>query len=66
MQLVSPRQFVIGDLCDLSRCADGSSDTVVDTFGLCVIAPQSRNVGAYVIRALNEMARVCKPDGTVD
>lgn len=36
---------------------DNSFDSVVDTFGLCSVRDP--------VRALNEMARVCRPDGTI-
>ncbi|KAI3648473.1 hypothetical protein MP228_006327 [Amoeboaphelidium protococcarum] len=58
-------------------CPDNTYDTVIDTFGLCSILTQSESgikqdhshdnhdEGRDVIDALNELARVCKPEGKV-
>ncbi|GMI46722.1 hypothetical protein TrCOL_g1668 [Triparma columacea] len=48
-------QIDVGDGSDLSRFADNSFDTVVDTFGLCSFDDP--------VKVLLEMQRVCKKDG---
>ena len=47
----------VGDSSDLSRFADNSFDTVVDTFGLCSFDDP--------VKVLVEMQRVCRKDGGV-
>jgi methyltransferase OMS1 len=53
-----PSEFIHSDGTKLEFAQDSSYDTVVDTFGLC-------SVGDRSVELLNEMARVCKPDGKV-
>jgi methyltransferase OMS1 len=50
-------KVVRGDVESLSSVRTASMDTVVDTFGLCSYEDP--------VRALREMARVCKPQGAV-
>lgn len=52
----APVELVVGDACSLPF-PDDSFDTVVDSFGLCSVDDP--------VGALEEMARVCKPNGQV-
>ena len=73
--------FVHVNACRLVDVADNSFDTVVDTFGICSVAPQKGPDPLHCQHShshnekqeeeedpvvfLNELARVCKPDGKV-
>eukprot|EP00158_Paraphelidium_tribonemae_P004447 Partr_v1_DN26761_c2_g1_i2_m8822 putative Methyltransferase len=69
-----PSAFVHADACNMDF-PDNSFDTVVDTFGLCsvdtVAGPNPLDGSgtdthiSATIRFLNELARVCRPDGKV-
>lgn len=71
-------RFIQMDVSDLRReVADNSYDTVIESFGLCSIGPthgpdclkmsddDHEAASNHPVRVLNEMARVCKPDGKV-
>jgi methyltransferase OMS1 len=47
----------VGNCSDLSQFKDSEFDTVVDTFGICSFEDP--------VSALEEMRRVCKPDGQI-
>jgi methyltransferase OMS1 len=60
-----PTKFVNADTSNLYHIPNESFDTVIDTFGLCSVCPESKTEGSGVVKVLNEMARVCKKDGKV-
>ncbi len=74
-----PSRFVHVNLSHLDL-ADNSYDTVIETFGLCSLGPEhgprpekfcklddcnEQMKTSHPVRLLNELARVCKPNGRV-
>ena len=69
-----PNRFLHMDAADLAHeVADDTYDTVVETFGLCSVGPtfgpdckhEANSDPAHPVTILNELARICRPDGKV-
>lgn len=69
-----PAEFIRMDVGNLKSFKDNSFDTVIDSFGLCSVGPEygptpppstAVACGSHPVAVLNELARVCRPNGQV-